>query len=297
MSILKYFRIIFVGLTVTVCQAEVAIAVPPSEEQLEHPSASSATTPEQSPLKVTPLRLAIDLVDGSHIIGVPRIKSIPVQTSYATMDIPLKQIVSIKFHDDHEMASIDLQNGDKLKGVLDLKPLELETIFGTASIGVEHVQGIRIMTRTGTSLLANTPTKVDASLASDYYATSKTHDPTKHRLLKLNDHPASKFLKQFDAWIFLHSTSSTKAASVLYEFSSPVSQFKSTLQVGAKQGKVKYLVYADGKLVYEAVLRTTDGPRQISVSLGKCKSLKLEVGSAGVQGHSWGIWGNPRVDK
>lgn len=31
------------------------------------------------------LRLEVDLVDGSHIIGVPGIESVPVQTSYAKM--------------------------------------------------------------------------------------------------------------------------------------------------------------------------------------------------------------------
>ena len=46
------------------------------------------------------LRLSLDLVDGSRVIGVPSIKSVPVQTPYATMDIALKQIKSIKIEDD-----------------------------------------------------------------------------------------------------------------------------------------------------------------------------------------------------
>jgi hypothetical protein len=286
-----------VGIAATVCQAEITIEVPTPGKPFAHPSVPSNATPSEVELKVKPLRLAVDLVDGSHVIGVPRIKSIPVQTSYAKMDIPLTQIQSIKIEDDHEIASFELQNGDKLKGVLDLQPLELETIFGKVSIGIEHVQSLWIKTRTGMSLLGNIPTKVDALVASDYYATSRTHDPAKHRLLRLQDHPAAKVVRQLDEWIFLHSSSTTKAASVLYEFAGPVSQFNGTIQTGAKKGKVKYAVYADGKLVYDTVLHTTDGPRQISVSLGKCKSLKLEVGSAGEHGGSWGIWGDPRVDK
>jgi hypothetical protein len=35
------------------------------------------------------LRLELDLVDGSQISGTPGIESVPVQTSYARMDIPL----------------------------------------------------------------------------------------------------------------------------------------------------------------------------------------------------------------
>jgi hypothetical protein len=91
-----------------------------------------------------PLRLELDLVDGSSIIGVPTIKSVAVETTYAKMDIPLKQIVNIKIEDDHETASFELQNGDKLKGVLNLEPIELETVFGEVSLGVQHVTSIHV---------------------------------------------------------------------------------------------------------------------------------------------------------
>ena len=79
------------------------------------------------------LRLELDLVDGSHIIGTPDIESVPVQTSYAKMDIDLKQILTIKIAEDHENASIDLRNGDKLKGVINLEPIKLETVFGNVA--------------------------------------------------------------------------------------------------------------------------------------------------------------------
>ena len=35
------------------------------------------------------LRLELDLVDGSRIAGVPGIESVPVETSYAKMDVQL----------------------------------------------------------------------------------------------------------------------------------------------------------------------------------------------------------------
>lgn len=111
MSILKYFIISCVAIAVIVCKAEIPIEVPVPAERTESPSVSSDATPERSTIKASPLRLTIDLVDGSHVTGVPRIKSIPVQTSYAKMDLPLKQIASINFHDDHERASIAMRNG------------------------------------------------------------------------------------------------------------------------------------------------------------------------------------------
>lgn len=91
------------------------------------------------------LRLALDLVDGSHIIGIPNIDSVPVQTSYAKMDVQLKQLISIKMGEDHETASIELQNGDKLKGVVSLGPVKLETVFGNVSVGIEHIRVLRVV--------------------------------------------------------------------------------------------------------------------------------------------------------
>jgi len=98
----------------------------------------------------TTLRLAIDLADGSHIIGIPKIESVSVQTAYAKMDIPLKQITSVKMEDDHETASLDLSNGDKLKGVLTLKPLDLTTVFGPVKVGIEHLRTIVVSSGNGT---------------------------------------------------------------------------------------------------------------------------------------------------
>jgi hypothetical protein len=99
----------------------------------------------------TVLRLELDLVDGSHVVGIPKIESVPVQTSYAKVDIPLKQIASVKMADDHETASIDFANGDKLKGVITLKPLELTTVFGPAKINIEHVREIVVSSGEGLS--------------------------------------------------------------------------------------------------------------------------------------------------
>ncbi len=90
------------------------------------------------------LRLAIDLVDGSRLIGTPVIATVPVQTSYAKMDVPLAQIKALKIGADHETVTLNLRNGDKLTGVLSLAPIKLETLFGPASIGIEHIQQLRV---------------------------------------------------------------------------------------------------------------------------------------------------------
>ena len=92
-----------------------------------------------------PLRLDLDLADGSRIIGVPDIMSASVQTAYAKMDIPLTQVQSIKIEDNHGAAAFALRNGDEIKGSLDLGTIRLETLFGPATIGIEHVRRIAVL--------------------------------------------------------------------------------------------------------------------------------------------------------
>lgn len=92
------------------------------------------------------LRLEVNLTDGSRVIGTPAIDSVPVETPYTKMNIPLKQIVTITMAEDHETVAIDLRNGDKLKGVLSLDPMKLQTVFGTVKIGVEHIRTLRAST-------------------------------------------------------------------------------------------------------------------------------------------------------
>jgi len=94
------------------------------------------------------MRLEVDLADGSHVIGIPTIESVPLQTAYASMNVPLKHIMTVKIETDHETATLDLLNGDKLKGVIALKPLELTTVFGPVRIGIEHVREIDVVSST-----------------------------------------------------------------------------------------------------------------------------------------------------
>jgi hypothetical protein len=97
------------------------------------------------------LSLAIDLVDGSRLIGTPGIATVPVQTSYAKMDVPLTQIQALKIGDDHETVTLNLRNGDKLTGVISLAPITLKTVFGTVAVGIEHIKQLDIVLSGGTN--------------------------------------------------------------------------------------------------------------------------------------------------
>ncbi len=90
------------------------------------------------------LTVILELSDGSRVIGTPGIEAVAVQTSYAKMNVPLKQILTLKMGDDHETAALEMQNGDTLKGVITLAPITLETVFGKAAIGTEHIRVLSV---------------------------------------------------------------------------------------------------------------------------------------------------------
>jgi len=90
------------------------------------------------------IRLEIELVDGSRVIGVPSIESVPIQTPYAKMTIALSQIQTLVMDANHETVSLELLNGDKMKGVVDFKPIGMQTVFGGVTIGIGHVRRIDV---------------------------------------------------------------------------------------------------------------------------------------------------------
>jgi len=91
------------------------------------------------------LTVILELSDGSRVVGTLGVESVSVQTSYAKMNVPLRQIKVLKIGADHETVTLNLLNGDTLTGVIGLKPIELKTVFGKASVGIEHVREFRIV--------------------------------------------------------------------------------------------------------------------------------------------------------
>jgi hypothetical protein len=154
MSMPKYVSIILAGLTAIACQAEVAIKVPPPEQQLEHPAGSSGATPSEVELKVAPLRLAIDLVDGSRIIGVPSVATVSIQTAVGNISLPFAKTTSMTFQDDNESVVVTLVNNDRISGVHSLSRLRLTSLFGTVVIPAKVIQKIAHLRAAGDVLAA-----------------------------------------------------------------------------------------------------------------------------------------------
>lgn len=121
------------------------------------------------------LRLEVELADGSRVIGVPGVKSVPFDTAYGKIDIPLEQIASMEMTADHETAALDLRNNDRLKGVLKLSLISLETVFGGVRIGMEHVSRITVV-RPGLGLAAGLRRSLVLHYAFDADDSGKVRD-------------------------------------------------------------------------------------------------------------------------
>ncbi|MDA1088398.1 MAG: hypothetical protein O2901_15460 [Verrucomicrobia bacterium] len=94
-------------------------------------------------------RVELDLTDGSHVIGNAAIESLPFQTSYAKLDIPLTQILTMRLNADHETAVLVLRNGDTLNGVVSLERINLETIFGGVAVDIKYMRELRVILSDG----------------------------------------------------------------------------------------------------------------------------------------------------
>jgi hypothetical protein len=97
----------------------------------------------------------VTLIDGSHLIGIPSISSIPLKTTYGEFDIPLGDLWGIRFPSGDETTALELRNGDLLTGALSLKSVKLSTLFGHVSLQLGLITFLATDTRSQTLLPAN----------------------------------------------------------------------------------------------------------------------------------------------
>jgi hypothetical protein len=88
------------------------------------------------------VRLAVDLSDGSRVIGIPDANSVRIRTEFGELVIPLSQIDLATWNSDRETVVIRFHNGDVLTGGIVPEPLKLSTLFGGATISMEHVTSL-----------------------------------------------------------------------------------------------------------------------------------------------------------
>ena len=125
--------------------AEIAVDVPTAERRGTMAATEDTRDAQGSRVKSGPLALAVDLSDGSHLIGEPTIQSVSLQMPYTRIDIPLAKISIITIAGDNRTASFELKNGDRLKGTLDLASIDLTTVFGNVTVRIEHVTAMQVL--------------------------------------------------------------------------------------------------------------------------------------------------------
>ena len=111
-----------------VCAFLTAVAVAPGADQ----RADSST------------RVAVDLVDGSHIVGVLNMALLPVQTAYGLMVLPLTSIEKAQFSGGGKQAVLKFRNGDRLTCSPRVDTVDVSTTFGRYSIEIGHITMITV---------------------------------------------------------------------------------------------------------------------------------------------------------
>jgi hypothetical protein len=102
--------------------------------------------PGADPAPPASLRLEITLSDGSRLIGVTSLATIPlVSDAMGTMDVSLRYIDAISFSEDHKSANVTFRNGDKIRGIAaGVTQLTLNTLVGAISVPMAVVREIRV---------------------------------------------------------------------------------------------------------------------------------------------------------
>jgi hypothetical protein len=95
-----------------------------------------------------PLEVAVELRDGSRLIGVPAIKALSLQTGFTRVEIPLRLVEQVEFAEDLERVKVSCFNGDLLHGVLNLGEFPLRTSFGKVSVPLKDIARITAQSRT-----------------------------------------------------------------------------------------------------------------------------------------------------
>jgi hypothetical protein len=104
--------------------------------------AATFTNPVRSGERPTPkstLRLKVDLIDGSRVVGVPAVDHWKLRTESASLELKLALVRMVEFEKNQPLARVNLVNGDRLSGQLSPTSLVLKTDFGEVAIPLAKV--------------------------------------------------------------------------------------------------------------------------------------------------------------
>jgi hypothetical protein len=231
---------------------------------------------EQQP---TPLRLVCDIVDGSKVIGVPNLESLPLRTSYAAMDIPLDRIRQITVGNDTKTVLLTTRNGDRLKGTLGEVSITLTTVFGKVTLEPKHLKNVAVL-GAGLDLTTVTPTSVTAHDFSANVLKAGYEAPL------VNGLPVHRFL-------LAHA-----ASTVSFKLDGTYRRFSAQAIIYHNNGAVKFLVKADDKVLYTSPEMKGKTHQDILVDIPEdAKVLQLIVDPLGDISCDHAFWVDPILEK
>jgi hypothetical protein len=91
------------------------------------------------------LQLAVDLTDGSRVIGTSRNESIRIQTVFGNTQVSLRAVERVRWKQDREHVELEFPNGDRLTGAVIPEPVQLSTLFGDVKISMEHIAMLKTL--------------------------------------------------------------------------------------------------------------------------------------------------------
>lgn len=86
-----------------------------------------------------PIRLAVDLLDGSRVLGTSRNDSVRIKTEFGESKVPLRLTDCVRWKRDRENVVVEFPNGDRLTGGVVPEVVQLTTLFGDVKISMEHI--------------------------------------------------------------------------------------------------------------------------------------------------------------
>jgi len=91
------------------------------------------------------LRLAIDLRDGSRVMGTPAFTNIVVKSELGRLELSLTNVVTVAVGEPARAALVHLRSGDRLKGKLEKGNFEVHALPGRLSVSVKTVRRVYVL--------------------------------------------------------------------------------------------------------------------------------------------------------
>jgi hypothetical protein len=122
-----------------------AFFVPPPREQGETPATTAPPRSVPTTDAVRPLRLRLDLRDGSRIIGAPASSNFTVRAVVGSITLDWGQVVSCQRPENKESMTFVFRNGDQVTGAIGLEAFDLKTCLGPLKVPLIEVSRVAVL--------------------------------------------------------------------------------------------------------------------------------------------------------